>query len=96
MLHVLVGELLTGADCTSVAEVPSEALADMWVCTALCWLRWTKLLERLSCCLPEHEGGHGPRTKLSRHRPLTVCMATKAHTLTSMMLHSNETLPRRG
>lgn len=39
MLHVLVGELLTGADCTSVAEVPSEALADMWVCTALCWLR---------------------------------------------------------
>jgi hypothetical protein len=76
MLHVLVGEVvLLLLTCCTCAEGPSEALAEMCVCTARCGLRLTGMVVKLSCCLPEHEGGHGPRTKLSRHKPLTmVCM----------------------
>lgn len=57
---------------------PSEALAEMCVCTARCCLRpvegWELLLGPAAvvatcCCLPEKQGGQaGPLTKLSRHR----------------------------
>jgi hypothetical protein len=79
MLHVLEGEeVLLLLTCCTCAEGPSEALAEMCVCTARCGLRLTGMVVKLSCCLPEHEGGQGPRTKLSRHKPLTtVCMVVR-------------------
>lgn len=84
MLHVLLlGEALvllvvvvTGcAASTVVAEGPREAFAAVCVCTARCLLGCCLcrclVYTLLSGCLPEHEAGQGPRTKLSLQRPTT-------------------------
>lgn len=76
MLHVLEGEplvLVFGGAAVDVAG-PSEALAEMCVCTARCCLRpvdgeLPAAVVATCCCLPEKQGGQaGPLTKLSRHR----------------------------
>lgn len=75
-LHVLPGERCCAATAAAAASCvaadgPSEALAEMCVCTALTRLRCTRPLLALllllmlllvqSCCLPEQLGAHGWR-----------------------------------